>query len=265
MESSPSDMQLFGDDVLEHQYLDTSSSKPPKLDPISIEPSEPTGLSKTEQVFGASLELSGFGVSTGAQEDLVGKGEVSSQSPHDVVSFESAELKPESAVKLLAADKGHDSSVLEALQPDAAAALDQSFLPYLCSEEDNLRLHPQVQLSLTDLPNKPSSPNSDPNLPAFDEVTLAPSSTYTTPSYVLPDPTIVAALPASTDRDRDADIELPHVLPAERKADVAPVIGTSRFEYDAELLDEHLEDILKFWRGQREPVGVDIEDANRCQ
>lgn len=87
MESSPSDMQLFGDDVLEHQYLDTSSSKPPKLDPISIEPSEPTGLSKTEQVFGASLELSGFGVSTGAQEDLVGKGEVSSQSPHDVVSY----------------------------------------------------------------------------------------------------------------------------------------------------------------------------------
>jgi exonuclease V len=56
-----------------------------------------------------------------------------------------------------------------------------------------------------------------------------------------------------------------HVTAAERVANLAPVVGTSRFKYSEAVLGEYLKEIMQFWRGEREPVGVDIEDSNRCK
>lgn len=98
------------------------------------------------------------------------------------------------------------------------------------------------------------------DLPMFDpDLTLVPSND-STPMYVLPDPTLITSGPEPL-----VDLEPSHVLPSERNARLAPVVGTSRFEYDPVMLDSYLEHVLKFWRGEREPVGVDIEDANRCK
>ena len=49
------------------------------------------------------------------------------------------------------------------------------------------------------------------------------------------------------------------------ESNLAPVVGSSTFQYDAEYLDEYLTAIMQFWRGEREPQGVEIEDANRCK
>ena len=46
---------------------------------------------------------------------------------------------------------------------------------------------------------------------------------------------------------------------------LAPIVAISRFSYDEQELTEYIADVIKFWRGQREPRGVDIEDANRCK
>lgn len=49
------------------------------------------------------------------------------------------------------------------------------------------------------------------------------------------------------------------------ESNLAPVVGNSTFQYDAEYLEEYLTAIMQFWRGEREPQGVEIEDANRCK
>lgn len=46
---------------------------------------------------------------------------------------------------------------------------------------------------------------------------------------------------------------------------LAPIVGISKFLYDEQELDEYVADVMKFWRGLREPRGVDIEDVNRCK
>ncbi|GAV98768.1 hypothetical protein LENED_000170 [Lentinula edodes] len=42
------------------------------------------------------------------------------------------------------------------------------------------------------------------------------------------------------------------------------IIGTKEFEFDAKCLDEYLEDILKWWNGDRKPRGVSLEQSGRC-
>ncbi|KAJ4472583.1 exonuclease V [Lentinula edodes] len=42
------------------------------------------------------------------------------------------------------------------------------------------------------------------------------------------------------------------------------IIGTKQFEFDAKCLDEYLEDILKWWNGDRKPRGVSLEQSGRC-
>ncbi|KAJ3936226.1 MAG: exonuclease V [Lentinula lateritia] len=42
------------------------------------------------------------------------------------------------------------------------------------------------------------------------------------------------------------------------------IIGTKEFEFDANCLDEYLEDILKWWNGDRKPRGVSLEQSGRC-
>ncbi len=56
----------------------------------------------------------------------------------------------------------------------------------------------------------------------------------------------------------------PSHLPASEDP-LAPVIGCDKFQYDPTLLDAYLVSILKFWRGQRDASGVDIEDSRRCE
>ncbi|KAJ9096375.1 hypothetical protein QFC21_005197 [Naganishia friedmannii] len=42
------------------------------------------------------------------------------------------------------------------------------------------------------------------------------------------------------------------------------IIGSHRFAYSSTLLTEHIERILQFWTGAREPTGVTIENTSRC-
>lgn len=57
-----------------------------------------------------------------------------------------------------------------------------------------------------------------------------------------------------------------HLLTAEfRKSDTGRVIGTRSFEYDGKALDPYVQDVMKWWRGEREPRGVEIEDAVKCR
>lgn len=42
------------------------------------------------------------------------------------------------------------------------------------------------------------------------------------------------------------------------------IIGSQRFPYSSDLLSEHIDRILQFWTGIREPVGVSIENTTRC-
>ncbi|EEB89048.1 hypothetical protein MPER_12904 [Moniliophthora perniciosa FA553] len=44
----------------------------------------------------------------------------------------------------------------------------------------------------------------------------------------------------------------------------ASVIGNKDFKYDAMFLDAHIQDVLDYWDGRREPRGVTIEQSGRC-
>ncbi|KJX92383.1 putative exonuclease v protein [Zymoseptoria brevis] len=46
-----------------------------------------------------------------------------------------------------------------------------------------------------------------------------------------------------------------------RQADRGDVIGRHSFVYSSDILEPYLQDVMKWWKGQREPRGVDIEDA----
>jgi exonuclease V len=42
------------------------------------------------------------------------------------------------------------------------------------------------------------------------------------------------------------------------------IIGRHRFKYNAKLLKDHLQNVMSYWHGQRQPSGVGIEDTRRC-
>lgn len=42
------------------------------------------------------------------------------------------------------------------------------------------------------------------------------------------------------------------------------IIGRHRFQHDPELVTTHLESVLQFWMGQREPIGVTVDETQRC-
>lgn len=42
-------------------------------------------------------------------------------------------------------------------------------------------------------------------------------------------------------------------------------LGVKNFAYDAKLLDEYSGRTMGWWKGEREPVGVDVEDAWKCR
>ena len=43
------------------------------------------------------------------------------------------------------------------------------------------------------------------------------------------------------------------------------IVGRIEFLHDDKILDAHLTHILKWWRGERKPVGVPLELAWRCK
>lgn len=56
------------------------------------------------------------------------------------------------------------------------------------------------------------------------------------------------------------------VLRAEYRASGSgTVIGTRTFAYDASALDTYLEKIMAWWRGERMPEGVDVDEAFKCR
>jgi len=43
------------------------------------------------------------------------------------------------------------------------------------------------------------------------------------------------------------------------------IVGVTTFSYDVEMLDDYLESAVEFWRGDREPRGVEVEETWRCE
>jgi exonuclease V len=56
----------------------------------------------------------------------------------------------------------------------------------------------------------------------------------------------------------------PSPAEAEAPGTDGSIIGSHRFAYSSTLLADHIERILQFWTGAREPVGVTIENTSRC-
>lgn len=71
------------------------------------------------------------------------------------------------------------------------------------------------------------------------------------------------AIPFSTDPGASSPIG--DVLRAEfRASGSGSVMGTRTFGYDASALDAYLKNIMAWWRGDRMPNGVDIDEAFKC-
>lgn len=51
--------------------------------------------------------------------------------------------------------------------------------------------------------------------------------------------------------------------PASQEAS-GSIIGKHRFQYNQALLSAHLDNVLAYWMGRREPVGVQEDQASRC-
>ncbi|EJU02309.1 hypothetical protein DACRYDRAFT_21999 [Dacryopinax primogenitus] len=62
----------------------------------------------------------------------------------------------------------------------------------------------------------------------------------------------------------DTPIARPVALPLQSKLDEAVILGCHRFSYSETQVDAHIDKMLALWTGDREPIGVDVEDVNRC-
>lgn len=54
-------------------------------------------------------------------------------------------------------------------------------------------------------------------------------------------------------------------MPIEEDVAVGPkIIGTTEFQINDAFLDNHLTHALQYWHGEREAMGVDVRNADRC-
>ncbi|GAA5888244.1 hypothetical protein JCM16303_005313 [Sporobolomyces ruberrimus] len=61
-------------------------------------------------------------------------------------------------------------------------------------------------------------------------------------------------------------VATPSSSPPPSSPDAQPfIIGTSRFPLSLPLLSSHLSKSLSYWNGEREPIGVSIENVSRCR
>lgn len=100
------------------------------------------------------------------------------------------------------------------------------------SKQDSKRIK-QVSNASSAIPELPLRPLP---LPSLQEVQPIPGPSSLPPSTPQPDTTKAGAL-----------------------------IGTDRFRYDGELLERHLTSMMKYWKGEREPVGVAIDQTFKCR
>ncbi|KAG5715711.1 Defects in morphology protein 1 like protein [Termitomyces sp. T112] len=68
---------------------------------------------------------------------------------------------------------------------------------------------------------------------------------------------IITPRPVSSSDCSDTELE-------SGQHDLRP-IGIKLFEYDEEMLNQHIAHVLKWWRGNRNPQGVSLEDSWRCR
>lgn len=50
-----------------------------------------------------------------------------------------------------------------------------------------------------------------------------------------------------------------------RKSDTGSVVGTRSFGYEGRELEGYVRDVMRWWKGEREPRGVEIEEAEKCR
>lgn len=79
------------------------------------------------------------------------------------------------------------------------------------------------------------------------------------------DPTSPLKSTNTMDVDMDMNmgmIEDPQSDPEDPKS--GGIIGRHRFKYDSKSLQRHLESVMSYWHGTRQPSGVDINNTKRC-
>ncbi|KAH7105028.1 exonuclease V a 5' deoxyribonuclease-domain-containing protein [Auriculariales sp. MPI-PUGE-AT-0066] len=74
----------------------------------------------------------------------------------------------------------------------------------------------------------------------------------------------VAATASSTDRKSTAIANSQANKIKSGSISSTAVIGSTRFTFDARILDKFVTNAVGYWHGRREPDGVDIEDIHRC-
>lgn len=100
------------------------------------------------------------------------------------------------------------------------------------------------QLRLTFLPeNSPDTPSVAPSIPSVSQ-----------PELLEPYPTLLSPVLTARYLSSAADEDLKRQL-----------IGSRSFLFDPTTLTSHLNDQMTWWRGKRDPRGVDITDAWKCR
>lgn len=80
----------------------------------------------------------------------------------------------------------------------------------------------------------------------------ATKSTFTTPS----------SSPSKSQRQPESQLEIESEDEGDRKS--GTIIGRLKFAHDPAALEKHLAWTLEYWRGEREPQGVSLEQTRRC-
>ena len=53
-------------------------------------------------------------------------------------------------------------------------------------------------------------------------------------------------------------------IPQKLDVQAPEVIGTTVFKMDGSSLDDYLDNVLGYWHGEREPIGVSLANVGRC-
>jgi len=167
---------------------------------------------------------------------------------------------------------------------DLLTVMDTMRPPELVSSTEEVVHHTTTELSFDapPNPNKEASAYLNASYPApmteeerereEDAIALEVESSYRKTGDIQ-DPGEIIPIRASQDPkspSRDAmDVDTPDVgMIDEDQDDQDPksggIIGRHRFKYDSKLLSKHLENVMSYWHGSRQPSGVDINNTRRC-
>jgi exonuclease V len=158
----------------------------------------------------------------------------------------------------LAANRVDADQVFARYGVDADASFSDVFIAALGAIDFQPRPRPRRLLELDDADDEVTAPSSSsPTVDPLDEI-LSHNTLASLWSYMI-------AEFAQTIPINEVSSALSPLLTAEfRNSDDGRVIGQRSFAFDAEVLDQYVSSEMRWWRGERETRGVEIEEAYKC-